>query len=109
MRVWLLVGVGALLAASARTPARQEPPAPKVDATSLRHRVLCGYQGWFRCPGDAAGRGWLHWGRDARDLTPATLTVEMWPDTSEYDADELYPAPGFTHPDGSPARLFSSA
>lgn len=110
MRGWLLIGTCVLFAAAAPTAAPQQPPAaPKVDAASLKHRVLCGYQGWFRCPGDAAGRGWLHWGRDARRLTPANLTVEMWPDTSEYDADELYPAPGFTRPDGSPTKLFSSA
>ena len=23
-----------------------------VDATTLHKKVLCGYQGWFRCPGD---------------------------------------------------------
>ena len=28
---------------------------PVIDASSLRHRILCGYQGWFRCAGDAAG------------------------------------------------------
>ena len=82
---------------------------PAVDATTLRRKVLCGYQGWFRCPGDPAGEGWRHWSRDPRTITPANLTVEMWPDTSEYAADELYQAPGFTHPDGTPSRLFSSA
>lgn len=82
---------------------------PAVDATTLRWKVLCGYQGWFRCPGDPAGEGWRHWSRNAARIAPDTLTVEMWPDTSEYAADELYPAPGFSHPDGTPARLFSSA
>jgi hypothetical protein len=80
-----------------------------IDAATLRHKVLCGYQGWFRCPGDPADRGWRHWGRDRRRLTPRTLTVEMWPDTSELADDEKYPAPGFTLPDGRPAHLFSSA
>ena len=23
--------------------------------------MLCGYQGWFACEGDGAGRGWHHW------------------------------------------------
>jgi hypothetical protein len=82
---------------------------PVIDATTLRHKVLCGYQGWFRCPGDPAGEGWRHWGRNPAKLTPNSLTVEMWPDTSEYPADEKYPAPGFTHADGTPAHLFSSA
>jgi hypothetical protein len=33
----------------------------------------------------------------------------MWPDLTEFEADEKYPAPGFTYPDGKPAHLFSSA
>ncbi|MBV9849455.1 MAG: hypothetical protein JO250_07190, partial [Armatimonadetes bacterium] len=45
-----------------------------VDVTSLRGKVLCGYQGWFRCPGDAAGMGWVHWSRDPHRLAPDTLT-----------------------------------
>ena len=102
-----------IILASARIPGRENvAPAgarPVIDATSLRHKVLCGYQGWFRCPGDPAGEGWRHWSRNARKLTPNSVTVEMWPDTSEYTADEKYPAPGFTHPDGKPAHLFSSA
>ena len=48
-----------------------------VDATSLRGKVLCGYQGWFRCPGDPARLGWRHWSRDARKIGPATLTFEI--------------------------------
>jgi hypothetical protein len=84
------------------------PRVETVDATSLRGKVLCGYQGWFRCPGDAAGLGWIHWSRDSRRLTPQTLTFEMWPDMGEYPADERYPVPGFTHADGRPAYLFSS-
>jgi hypothetical protein len=79
-----------------------------VDATSLRGKVLCGYQGWFRCPGDAADLGWVHWSRDPRRLAPATLTFEMWPDMTEYGADERFAAPGFTDRDGRPAFLFSS-
>jgi hypothetical protein len=89
-----------------------KPAAPGkalVDATSLRHKVLCGYQGWFRCPGDPAGQGWLHWARHPSRITPDTVTVEMWPDLSEYTEAEKYRAPGFTYPDGRQAHLFSSA
>jgi hypothetical protein len=81
----------------------------QVDATTLKRKTLCGYQGWFRCPGDSANEGWRHWSRDAKRIAADTVTFEMWPDLSEYDDDEKYPAPGFTHADGSPAHLFSSA
>jgi hypothetical protein len=82
--------------------------ADASDASTLRHKVICGYQGWFRCPGDALDRGWRHWSRSAKRLAPETLTFEMWPDTSELTDEEKYPAPGFTLPDGKPAHLFSS-
>jgi hypothetical protein len=81
----------------------------EIDATSLRYKVLCGYQGWFRCPADPADVGWRHWSRDAKKIGPNSLTFEMWPDMTEYEDDEKYPAPGFTYPDKKPAHLFSSA
>lgn len=80
-----------------------------VDASTLRGKVICGYQGWFRCPGDEAKRGWFHWSRDGSRIAPETLTFEMWPDLAEYTESEKFPAPGFRLPDGSPAFLFSSA
>lgn len=83
--------------------------APAVDATTLHHKLMCGYQGWFRCPGDGTGDRWKHWSRDHTKLTPDTLTFEMWPDMTEYGDDEKYPAPGFTTRGGRPAYLFSSA
>jgi hypothetical protein len=97
----------------ARAPARsglsiQEGSRKAVDATSLQGKVLCGYQGWFRCAGDATGLGWIHWSHDAKHIAPDTLAVEMWPDMREYGADERYPVPGFTHADGRQAYLFSS-
>jgi len=80
----------------------------RVDATTLHGKVLCGYQGWFRCPGDGSGEGWLHWSRNRRRITPATVTFEMWPDLSEYSEQEKHRAPGFFHADKRPAHLFSS-
>jgi len=76
-----------------------------VDTTTLHKKVLCGYQGWFRCPGDS-GSQWIHWSRSSSSITPSSLTFEMWPEMSEYA--NRYPAPGFTHPDGSQGYLFSS-
>lgn len=102
----LVLTLSALFGCCLSVPAAR---AADVDATTMRHKVLCGYQGWFRCPGDPAGQGWRHWSRDARRIAPGTLTFEMWPDLSDFTAGEKYPAPGFTEGDGKPAFLFSSA
>jgi hypothetical protein len=72
-----------------------------IDATTLVGKVMCGYQGWFRTPGDPDGRGWAHWSRDRRSLNQENATFEMWPDTREYPAKTLAPALG--------GKLFSSA
>jgi hypothetical protein len=114
VRTILLAVAVAVAVALGPSPCHQpgdDPPAPAatIDATTLHHKVLCGYQGWFRCPGDPAGEGWRHWSRRSEAITPRSLTVEMWPDLDEFEPDETYPAPGFAHPDGTPARLFSSA
>ena len=104
--VWL---AAVIMAGLARGQAGAAGPEATVDASTMRHKVLCGYQGWFRCPGDPAGEGWRHWSREGGRIAPKSLTVEMWPDLSDFDDSETYPAPGFTHKDGRPARLFSSA
>jgi hypothetical protein len=99
----------ALGVAAASLPAGDKPPKPPpVDPSSLHRKLLCGYQGWFRCPGDAADQGWIHWSRNSRRLAPDTLTFEMWPDLTDYTPSERFPATGFRYPDGKPAELFSS-
>lgn len=87
-----------LLAAAATTQA--------VDFATLDGKVLLGYQGWFNCPGDGAtDRGWRTWARD----TPSaeTLTVDMYPDLTEFKPDDLCPVPGFTIR-GRQAYLYSA-
>src|SRR3954464_650030 len=37
------------------------PSEHGVDTSTLTGKVMCGYQGWFNCDGDGAGRGWAHW------------------------------------------------
>ena len=50
-----------------------------VDATTLKGKVMCGYQGWFAAEGDGSGRGWTHFG--ARNgLKPSHCTIDFWPD-----------------------------
>ncbi len=79
-----------------------------VDAATLHRKVMCGYQGWFRCAGDPDnnGLGWVHWFNNNIVDTNA-VHVEMWPDTSEYTAAEKFLVPGWNYSNGAPAYLFS--
>ena len=76
-----------------------------IDATTLNNKIMAGYQGWFGAPGDGSDYGWIHWARGMPN--PDNMTVDMWPDIREYDADELYPT-SFVYEDGTNAGLFSS-
>ncbi|HEY2902841.1 MAG TPA: glycoside hydrolase family 71/99-like protein [Polyangia bacterium] len=78
-----------------------------VDASTLLHKFLMGYQGWFACPADGAPTNrWVHW---FRSQTPAAanVTVDLWPDLTELADDELF-ATTMTLPGGQPARLYSA-
>ena len=76
-----------------------------VDATTLDGKVLFGYQGWFRTPNDGSGAGWSHW---SRGLPAAdSITVDLYPDLSEFDPKDLCPIPNETI-GNKPAYLFSS-
>jgi len=77
--------------------------AGPVDPSTLDNKVLLGYQGWFACPQD--GTNWSHWSRGV----PAaeTLSIDLYPDLSEFDPDERCEIPGMTI-GSKPAYLFSS-
>ncbi|HVW09723.1 MAG TPA: glycoside hydrolase family 71/99-like protein [Bryobacteraceae bacterium] len=80
------------------------PAADNPDPSTLLNKVLLGYQGWFTCPADGSNR-WTHWSRGVP--TPDTLTVDLFPDVSELDADERCEIPSMTI-NGQPAYVFSS-
>lgn len=78
-----------------------------VDATTLDKKLLMGYQGWFGCRGDGSVvNDWQHWS-ERTSPGAESVRVDLWPDTRDYDADELFDTQ-FRFPDGSPARVFSS-
>jgi hypothetical protein len=83
-----------------------------VDATTFNNKVMAGYQGWFRTPGDRPGStSWAHVFNargDTAKLTPQRLALDTWPDMKEYDKDEGTVVPGFTNPDGTPATMYSA-
>ena len=81
--------------------------APRVDSSTLSGKVMCGYQGWFNAEGDGAKRGYNHWTKGGAKPAPGNVRVDLWPDLSEFPADERYPT-DLRHADGTPAEVFSS-
>jgi hypothetical protein len=80
--------------------------ADKVDTSTLNGKVLFGYQGWFNCGGDGAPENnWRSWSRGAP--AEGNLTIDMYPDLSEFDRKDLCEVPGMTI-GGKPAYLYSA-
>src|SRR5436309_12937839 len=84
------------------------PTRADVDATTLDGKVLCGYQGWFNTPGDGTSFGFTHWGQGLNRTNGGRFTIDMWPDVSEYNSEDLCEVPGLKMSDGAPARLYSA-
>ncbi len=53
-------------------------------------KVFVGYQGWATPLRQEDGAKWVHYGH-AGQFKPGFSEVEMWPDTSDFDADEKVP------------------
>ncbi len=78
-----------------------------LDFNTLDGKVMFGYQGWFLHPDDGSVYArWRHWGGSM--ASPEELTVDMFPDFREYEADELYPSEGFTYADGRTVKVYSA-
>ncbi len=78
-----------------------------VDPTTMHHKLLMGYQGWFACPGDGSPPNrWVHWFRNQTPVV-TNATVDFWPDVSELDEDELFTT-GMTLLNGAPAKVYSA-
>lgn len=83
-----------------------KPGAKANKPAGLQGRVVTGYQGWFRAEGDGSGLGFHHY-QKGRTFQPGNCTIDLWPDLSGFDDDELFPT-AFRHQDGSTAHVFSS-
>lgn len=90
-------------------------PVFAADASRLEGKVLVGYQGWFRCPGDGSGSGFEkgRWflrgpkGPDSEHPGKRRWIVDMLPDVSGMDKSSLCTVPGKTR-GGKPIQVFTS-
>ncbi|MEO5714988.1 MAG: PA14 domain-containing protein [Luteolibacter sp.] len=81
------------------------PRVKPADNSTLKGKVMTGYQGWFRTPNDPEGGGWVHWG----NMQEGVFSTDMWPDVSQYPPSLLEKAAEVKLKSGRPAYLFSSA
>ena len=82
------------------------PSMQGVDVSTLKGKVLAGYQGWFNVPADGAKAGWFHFKKGDK-FSPGNCVIDMWPDLTDFPPEERY-ATDFKHADGSVAEVFSS-
>ena len=74
---------------------------------SLKGKVICGYQGWYRTPTDGSGLGFEHYETYGEEFEPGKCGSDFWPAMGELDAEEKFATP-FKHSDGQTATVFSS-
>lgn len=84
-----------------------EPPEfPEMTAlNNMKGKSIVGYQMWFVAT--SGETGWVHWNGNTRPKA-GNITVEQWPEVSEYPESVLYPTDFPPLPDGTPAKLFTS-
>ena len=83
--------------------------AQVVDRSTLTNKIMCGYQGWFSCPGDGndPAMGWSHWSNSGGSIGPYNFHTEIWPDITEYDSSDLFFVPNTMLTQGGTPYLFS--
>ena len=81
-------------------------PALLRAEDGLAGRVWCGYQGWFRVPGDGSDNGWHHYA-PGTNFAPGACHIDLWPDVRNLPPADRFPT-AFRHADGAVAEVFSS-
>lgn len=70
-------------------------------------QVFAGYQGWFATPANKTLKRWSHWSK-AGDPRHGYTAFELYPDTSDYQNEDLYQTGYADLHGGGPSRLFDS-
>ncbi|MCC2685332.1 MAG: xylosidase/arabinosidase [Paenibacillaceae bacterium] len=89
-----------------------QPPAKPtsvVDSSSIKDKVIVGYQGWFNAKGDGSpANRWVHWSNGGTAPGPGNVKFELYPNIRDYPETSLFQT-GFANlGNGKPAKLFSS-
>ncbi|MCL2089395.1 MAG: glycosyl hydrolase-related protein [Oscillospiraceae bacterium] len=84
------------------------PPifAPQTEQNNLIGKAVSGYQLWFKASQDLT-QGWRHWSRKSAPGN-GNLSVEMFPDISEYPDSLMYKTNMSNLGNGKPAKLYNS-
>eukprot|EP01062_Namystynia_karyoxenos_P044145 TRINITY_DN3240_c0_g1_i1.p1 TRINITY_DN3240_c0_g1~~TRINITY_DN3240_c0_g1_i1.p1 ORF type:complete len:553 (+),score=171.91 TRINITY_DN3240_c0_g1_i1:88-1746(+) len=112
----VLLGPTGLLVWESPSACGPPPPTPApapgapVDASSIRGKVLAGYQGWFGTAGDnVPGYNWWHWALQTQKApAPGNVQWDLMPELSEYPASAMFPT-GLNWSNGTAMRLYSNA
>ena len=72
----------------------------RVSVDTILGKHMTGYQGWFTCEDGNAAKHWLNQDNN--------LVVDMLPDVSEYDPNDLCDLPGYKDRNGNQIKVFSS-
>ncbi|KZV80334.1 hypothetical protein EXIGLDRAFT_426311 [Exidia glandulosa HHB12029] len=69
-----------------------------VDASTLAGKLVYGYQGWFRRPGETPSNN-IHWSTDGNAPNADTIRIDIqtWPDVSQFPPECLFDT-GLTFP-----------
>ena len=97
--------VNTIVSSSTTTTTRGRPAASTATpfASTLRGKVLYGYQAWFSSPSQ-----YSHWSFSNGPATNATSQFDFFPDTTQYPDECLFES-GFHFANGSSAMLYNAA